>query len=114
MSSILVIESDHVVRTLLERTLSMGGHTVECAASLSEAAGKQPALRIDVIVLSAEGRDSQEQLQLAREAQASWDARIVMLSGRYTGSPMERHSEFTLVPKPFTREALLIAVGGSA
>ena len=110
-ASVLLVEDDAAVRALTKRMLSEAGYTVREAADAYEAltmVGPECAgidlVVSDVIMPGMGGRDLANELR-ARRA----DLRILFISG-YLDIDLQRlglDRQTQLLPKPFTREALL-------
>ncbi|MET1084328.1 MAG: response regulator [Burkholderiales bacterium] len=112
-SYILVVESDDLIRQLLERWLGEAGYAVVAAASCPAALERVPCL---VIANVSSPRNAAE---LIRSLQVRHAAPILVVSARFRrglGSSVEvaqRLGVGKVLPKPFTREELLAAVGES-
>jgi DNA-binding response OmpR family regulator len=110
-SHILVVESDDLIRQLLERWLGEAGYAVISAGSGPPALERVPRL---VIANVSSPRNAAE---LIRSLQVEHAAPILVVSARFRrglGSSVEaahRLGVCKLLPKPFTREELLAAVG---
>ena len=114
---IVVVEPDDLILALLERWLGEAGYTVVVAASqgLLEAAGarNEPHLVIiDVPMPRSAGK-------IVKSVQVKYGSPILLLSarlGRGTGSSSDVARQLgvrKVLPKPFTRGELLLAVGES-
>ena len=110
---ILVVESDDLIRQLLERWLGEAGYAVVAAASGPPALEQAP--RLVIANVSSPGNAA----ELIRSLQARHAAPILVVSARFRrglGSSVEaahRLGVCKVLPKPFTREELLAAVGES-
>ncbi len=110
---ILVVETDDLIRQLLERWLGEAGYAVHADASDATAATVSPDLVIANVPLP---RDGEELVQsLARK----YSAPILVVSARFRrglGASAEAARQLgvrKVLPKPFTREELLAAVEAS-
>ncbi len=112
--TVLLVEDEDHVRTLMRRTLEAIGHTVIEASNGLDAlqlAGRHPGridlLITDVILSGISGREVAERLATER------DVKVLYVSG-YTDDAILRQGVMTsrarLLQKPFTRETLATAV----
>ena len=110
---ILVVESDELIRELLERWLGEAGYAVIAAGQGVMRAPPQADTPGLVIVNVASPRGAQP---LIRSLQAVYAAPILVVSGRFrrglAGSAEAAHrlGVKKVLPKPFTRKELLSAV----
>ena len=110
---ILIVETDDLIRQLLERWLGEDGYAVVAAPSSAPASSESPCLVIANISRprSAAG--------VVRSLQAQHAAPILLLSARFrrglgaSAEAAQRLGVRKVLPKPFTREELLAAVGES-
>jgi signal transduction histidine kinase/ActR/RegA family two-component response regulator len=113
--TVLLAEDEQAVRELVRAMLSMGGYNVLVAGSGEEAlavaerhAGRIDLLLTDVVMPGINGRVLAERLARRRP-----DTRVLFMTG-YTDDTVVQHGvldgAFTLLPKPFTRTALLEVV----
>jgi DNA-binding response OmpR family regulator len=108
---IVIVESDDLIRELLERWLAEAGYTIALAATANESGTLTPRLVIaDIASLSA----AASTIAMLRTA---YSAPILALSARFRrglgGSAPTAHrlQVRKVLPKPFTRGELLTAVG---
>jgi DNA-binding response OmpR family regulator len=107
---ILVVETDDLIRDLLERWLGDAGYTVIFGASQSSTGDQMPRLVI-ANISNPRGADA-----LIESLQAMYAAPILALSARFrrglgTSTDVARCLGVQKVlPKPFTRKELLTAV----
>jgi PAS domain S-box-containing protein len=113
--TILLVEDDRAVRTVIRRILLAAGYTVLEAATGREAlalsdahAGPLHLLISDVVMPEMAGRELADEISLRRP-----ECRVLLLSG-YTDEALERHgveaSAHAFLQKPFTPNALEIKV----
>jgi DNA-binding response OmpR family regulator len=113
--TILVAEDEEGIRDSLARSLSKAGYTVLVAATAAEAlelARQHPApidlLLSDVVMPGMLGDELAANLHQRRP-----DVKVLFMSG-YAGDLMSRYGVLepgvTVLPKPFTTDALLTAV----
>lgn len=110
---ILIVETDDLIRQLLERWLGEAGYRVEARAPQR----CEPAAKADtpdlVIVNMADPRDAEP---MTRSLQDRYGAPVLVVSARFRrglGRSIEaarRLGARKVLPKPFTREELLAAV----
>jgi CheY-like chemotaxis protein len=111
-TSILVVEDEENVRTLLRKLLARNGYTVAVAASAADAAAliEREQLRVDLLVTDVvlahdSGRDLAAVVQHRQPR-----ARVLYISG-YTDDAVVRHGilteEMPFLQKPFSAAALL-------
>jgi DNA-binding response OmpR family regulator len=107
---ILIVETDDLIRQLLERWLSEAGYGVHADASGVLAPATAPDL---VIVNVPRPRDAQE---LVQSLEKKYSAPILVVSARFrrglgtSAEAARRLGVRKVLPKPFTREELLEAV----
>ena len=113
--TILVVEDDPAVLTLVDRMLTLGGHTVLAAEDADQARfmltdhGSSPdVLLVDIILPGVNGLD------FARAAKAEHPAvKILFMTGLVHQSPKVLRSGLgPVLHKPFTSDALLKAISG--
>ncbi len=113
--TILVVEDDASVRTVVQRTLQARGYNVLSATNAQEAksimSGQGHAVRLlltDVVMPGASGPELYEQLRAAHPA-----LRVAYMSG-YATDAIGRHgllaADVPFISKPFTPDSLAIAV----
>jgi DNA-binding response OmpR family regulator len=111
--TILVVEDDPAVLMLVDRMLTLGGHTVLAAEDADQARfmladhGSSPdVLVVDIILPGSNGLD------FAREAKSAHPAvKILFMTGLLHQSPKALRSGLgPVLHKPFTSEALLKAI----
>jgi CheY-like chemotaxis protein/two-component sensor histidine kinase len=111
-ASILVVEDEETVRTLLQKVLHRHGYTVTTAGSAADAGSlletdglKVDLLITDVVLAQDSGRDLATMVQ-----QRQPNARVLYISG-YTDDAVVRHGilteEMPFLQKPFSTTALL-------
>lgn len=107
---ILVVETDDLIRELLERWLGEAGHgVVACAAG-------DPAPEGDVSLVIADVANPRRADRLIASLQASYPAPILALSARFrrglgaSEAAARQLGVEKVLPKPFTRAELLAAV----
>jgi len=107
---ILIIETDELIRELLERWLSEAGYDVVAQPSSTSASIAAPRL---VIANISRPRDAEA---LVKSLESAYKAPILLMSGRFRrGLAASKNAARELgvrkvLPKPFTREELLAAV----
>jgi two-component system cell cycle sensor histidine kinase/response regulator CckA len=110
--TVLVIEDQASVRSLIERTLHRFGYTVIASATGSEAVaaalaheGPLHVIITDVVLPGASGREAARRVLAVRP-----DARVLYMSG-YTDDAIVQHGVLdpglAFIQKPFTAEGLL-------
>ena len=111
---ILIVETDDLIRELLERWLSEAGFAVQTGtSSAGDSVAATPALVI-VNVPNPRGAEA-----LVRALEREHRAPVLVVSGRFRrglGGSVEaarRLGVRKVLPKPFTREELLAAVEAS-
>jgi CheY-like chemotaxis protein len=111
--TVLVVEDDAAVRTVVAHLLSEGGYDVVAVASAAEALTavedcSPDLLLTDVVMPDLSGGDLATQLRRDRQALA-----VLFMSG-YTDDVVMRHGlrerRIAFLEKPFTRTTLLAAV----
>jgi DNA-binding response OmpR family regulator len=111
--SIVIVESDDLIRQLLERWLGDAGYGVTLPAEVHNSATVAPQL----VIADISSPDSAE--ATIKALAAAYSAPILALSARFRqglgGSEAAAHrlQVCKVLPKPFTREELLDAVGES-
>ena len=116
MSTILVVDDDASIRTVVSRALVRAGHTVETAASAAGLwkllnAGAGDALVTDVMLPDADALDVLPRIRTARP-----DLPIVVVSARNTLMTAVRATEagaFDYLPKPFDLDHLTQTVAAA-
>ncbi len=109
-SYILIVESDDLIRNLLEQWLTDAGYAVGFGAAGERRNGTRPDL---IIVNVSRPRDAERQI---RSLEAEFDAPMLIVSARFIrglGASAELARELgvrKVLPKPFTRQELLAAV----
>ena len=110
---ILIVETDDLIRQLLERWLGEAGYVVQIGASQTGDA-RAPAATPDLIVVNVP--DPRGAQGLIRSVQRDHRAPILLVSARFRrglGGSVDaarRIGVRKVLPKPFTREELLAAV----
>jgi DNA-binding response OmpR family regulator len=113
--TILVVEDDPAVLTLVDRMLTLGGHMVLAAEDVDQARfmladhGSTPdVLLVDIILPGCNGLD------FARAAKADYPAvKILFMTGLVHQSPKVLRSGLgPVLHKPFTSDVLLKAISG--
>ncbi len=110
---IVIVESDDLIRELLERWLSEAGYGV----TLSPKDHNPGIVTPQLVIADISSPDSAE--TTIKELAAAYSAPILALSARFRqglgGSEAAAHRLHVckVLPKPFTREELLYAVGES-
>lgn len=116
MSSILVVDDDAAIRTVVSQALRRAGHNVMTAASLSEFDGviarRPPDLLVsDVVLPDGDG------IERMKEVAARFPALpIIILSARNTLTTAVRAAElgaYEYLPKPFDLDVLTRAVAAA-
>ncbi len=113
--TILLVEDDELVRSLIQRALQDEGYTILEACSGDEAlslAGQHPGgielLMTDVVMPQMSGRELAEQLKALRP-----QLKVLFMSG-YTDDTVVRHgvltAEIEFLPKPFSSSKLVSKV----
>ena len=111
--TILVVEDDPSVLTLVDRMLTLGGHTVLAAEDadqarfmLSDHGGTPDVLVVDIILPGSNGLD------FARTVKAEYPAlKVLFMTGLVHQSPKVLRSGLgPVLHKPFTSDALLKAI----
>jgi len=111
MSRILVIEEDEAVRTIAARILRDARHDVASEPSFLAATVNHSGTAFDLVLINGGGVAWRQQLLIAGQVKAIWDAVVVLVSGAVeSGIPLTQHSHFSLLRKPFTPAELLEAV----
>jgi signal transduction histidine kinase/CheY-like chemotaxis protein len=116
--TVLVVEDEAAVRELVQAMLALGGYRILVAAGGDEALraaaahdGPIDLLLSDVVMPGMNGRALAERLLAARP-----DMRVLFMTG-YTDDALVQHGvldgAFAMLPKPFTRQALIDAVRGA-
>jgi DNA-binding response OmpR family regulator len=107
---ILVVETDDLIRGLLERWLGEAGHgVVACAAG-------EPAPDGDVRLVIADVANPRRAERLIASLRAAYRAPILVLSARFrrglgaSAAAARQLGVQKVLPKPFTRAELLAAV----
>ncbi len=116
MSTILVVDDDASIRTVVSRALTRAGHRVETAASTAAMwkllnAGTGDALVTDVMLPDADALDLLPRIRAARP-----DLPIVVISARNTLMTAVRATEagaFDYLPKPFDLDRLTATVAAA-
>jgi DNA-binding response OmpR family regulator len=107
---VAVVETDELIRELLERWLTEAGYEVLAAAQGAPARRERPSL---IIANVPNPRSAQE---LIASLKAAYAAPVLALSARFQrGLASSRNAARSLgvrrvLPKPFTRKELLVAV----
>ena len=110
---ISIVEADDLIRELLERWLSEAGFTVQAASGDATALSGASDIPSLIIVNVPDPRGAEA---LVRSLEARHHAPVVLISGRFRrglGDSVEaarRLGVRKVLPKPFTREELLVAV----
>ncbi len=109
-SYILIVESDDLIRSLLEQWLTDAGYAVR----FGEAGQRRNASKPDLVIVNvARPRDAE---RLIGSLQTEYDAPMLIVSARFIrglGASAELARELgvrKVLPKPFTRQELLAAV----
>jgi DNA-binding response OmpR family regulator len=111
--SIVIVESDDLIRQLLERWLGDAGYGVTLPAEVHN----PPKVIPQLVIADISSPDSAE--ATIKALAAAYSAPILALSARFRqglgGSAAAAHRLHVckVLPKPFTREELLYAVGES-
>jgi DNA-binding response OmpR family regulator len=107
---IVVVETDDLIRDLLERWLSEAGYTVLTTGADTPLPEHSPSLVI--VNVSRPGHSG----TLIRSLQAAYPAPILVISGRFrrglsaSANAARQLGATKVLPKPFTRAELLAAV----
>lgn len=114
--SILVIDDETSVGTLLDISISQRGFHVETALSGSEGIRKARQRQFDLIILDVAlpGMDGIEICQTLREIECYAETPIIMISSRadtVTRQKARRAGANEYLVKPFTSETLLRRMG---
>ena len=110
---ILIVETDDLIRELLERWLTEAGFAVRTDPSSAKDPG-DPAVNTSLIIVNVPNPRSADARVLALEREHR--APVLVVSGRFRrglGGSVEaarRLGVRKVLPKPFTREELLAAV----
>ena len=110
---ILIVETDDLIRELLERCLTEAGFVVQTGPSSSARPGDAAIHPSLVIVDVSNPRGAEERVRALERAHR---APVLVISGRFRrglGGSVEaarRLGVRKVLPKPFTREELLAAV----
>jgi DNA-binding response OmpR family regulator len=108
--NVLIVETDPLIRELLERWLREAGHQVIIGAPGTPAHEKTPS----VVVANIASPQTAE--QLIASLRADYQAPIVAISARFrrglgaSATAAHQLGVSKVLPKPFTREELLVAV----
>lgn len=116
MSTILVVDDDASIRTVVSRALTRVGHTVETAANAAGLwkllnAGVGDALVTDVMLPDADALDVLPRIRIARP-----ELPVVVVSARNTLMTAVRATEagaFDYLPKPFDLDHLTATVAAA-
>lgn len=116
MSTILLVDDDPAVRTVVSRALSRAGHEVEATATASGLfrllqSGRGDVLVTDVMLPDANGIELLPQVRQARP-----DLPVIVISAQNTIVTAVRANDggaFDYLPKPFDLNALTAAVGAA-
>ena len=107
---IVIVETDDLIRALVERWLGEAGYAV--VAGGSDAPGLEQPVRLVIVNVSKPRNPG----ALIRSMQAKYEAPILVISGRFrrglSGSTdaAQQLGARKVLPKPFTRAELLAAV----
>jgi DNA-binding response OmpR family regulator len=107
---VVVLESDELIRELLERWLAEAGYAVQAGAAHSGGGRDAPCLVI------ANVSRPQDATAFIASLQARYGAPILLLSARFrsglsgSAKAARQLGARKVLPKPFTREELLSAV----
>jgi DNA-binding NtrC family response regulator len=107
--SILVLDTEESIRSLLQEYFTRLGHVVHQAASVSRALEIIAASRVRVIVLDIGIAGGFDLVNLDRLRQAQTDLRFILLTGYPTldmAVEAIRHGAFDFIIKPFRLEDL--------
>lgn len=111
--NILIVETDDLIRQLLERWLGEAGYAVQ----IDTWGAGAPAATPDMIIVNVpRPRDAQE---LVQSLSARYAVPVLVVSARFRrglGASLEAARQLgvrKVLPKPFTREELLSAVESS-
>jgi DNA-binding response OmpR family regulator len=107
---VVVLESDELIRELLERWLAEAGYAVQAGGAGSRGGPDAPRLVI------ANVSSPQDAAAFIESLQAAYAAPILLLSARFrsglggSAKAARQLGARKVLPKPFTREELLAAV----
>jgi DNA-binding response OmpR family regulator len=109
---VVVLESDELIRELLERWLAEAGYAVQAAAAHGHGSGGRDAPCLVIANVSS----PQDAAAFIASLQALYGAPILLLSARFrsglsgSAKAARQLGARKVLPKPFTREELLSAV----
>ena len=113
MARILVVDDDVTILMLVERMLDMEGHTVDLAGDGNEAL-ECLDLQVPDLILSDISMPGLDGPNLFREVRArGHQMPFVAMSGHLTTSQGDRLGFDALLPKPFSLEELVEAIGAA-
>ena len=116
--TIVIAETDPLMREIFERWLGEAGYSVYCW-SIGSRPASVPASQGAPVLLIADVSTPRLAHARVRDLQSVWAAPILLVSGRFSRGVGECRQVAnslgvrTVLAKPFTREELLAAVEGS-
>ena len=113
MASIVVIDSEPLVRSILTRILSRGGHLVRATSEIQEAIALLRVEMADIVLTDVYLRGIAGHHAIKQLRTGFPNIRVLMVSGlpdedaiaEWRGEP-----RFDIFPKPFDPDALLVKV----
>ena len=114
MRIVLVVDDEPVLRMLATEMLEDAGHIVVAFDTAAQAMAycDVPANDVAAVVTDINMPGDMDGLDLARHVRATRpDASIVVTSGRYDTLPDDTRRGITFLPKPWTQDRLLGALG---
>ena len=114
MRIVLVVDDEPMLRLLATEMLEDAGHTVVAFDTAAQAMTycDAPENNVTAIVTDINMPGDMDGLDLARHVRATRpETSIVVTSGRYNALPPDAKQGITFLPKPWTEERLLAALG---
>jgi two-component system nitrogen regulation response regulator GlnG len=108
--SILIVEDDAHLRTILARALERGGHSVRATGTLAQARAALAATTPEVLLLDIDLPDGAGWELLDDQAPPGAGAVVVMSAGQPSRRRMQQYQSACFLGKPFAIDTLLEVV----
>jgi DNA-binding NtrC family response regulator len=105
--SILIVEDDARLQTVLARALERGGHSVRAAGTLAEARAALAAAAPEILLLDVDLPDGSGWELLEDSGPAAYGAVVVMSAGQPSRRRMQQVQPDCFLSKPFAIDTLL-------